>query len=216
MFILRQYLVPKHSSRVPAPLSLLALPLSLSASPHPLRSHWPSAFPVALSSPAFELSPTLFPLLPCPPLSLLLISRISVYITTSAGRLPDTRFLAPAGALTMPDWCCVLERLLSHWLSLDTVGRLDGGAAVGRSVPGRMPSCVPGSTHWMLTSHHHIRTTKNVPKVPWEQKHPPLRTAMPASSKGMDYFLCTALPKLACNSRSLLIICCVNEQKCLL
>lgn len=90
MFIFRQNLVPKHSSQAPAPVSLLALPLSLSASHHPLQSHWPFAFSVAASSPAFELSPTLFPLLPCPPLSLLLISRISVYTTTSAGRLSLT------------------------------------------------------------------------------------------------------------------------------
>ena len=90
VFIFRQNLVPKHSSQVPAPVSLLALPLSLSTSHHPLQSHWPFAFFVAPSSPACELSPTLFPLLPCPPLSLLLISGISVYTTTSAGRLSLT------------------------------------------------------------------------------------------------------------------------------
>lgn len=130
VFIFRQNLVPKHSSQAPALLACWPLPLSLSTSHHPLQSHWPFAFSVAASSPAFELSPRCSsPALPTP-FALTHLQNLSLYHHFSRRLSLTLSFLAPAGEHSTHYAWSKLRVGCSHRLSLGTLDRR----------PGRMPN----------------------------------------------------------------------------
>lgn len=185
---------PSHSlsgfTDHPCSLRLLSL---LSLSPHMCSSpHWPC-----------QALPTPSALTHCQSLSL---------YTTSAGRLSLTLASSPLRGA----YYALSKFLLSHSLSLGTVDILDWMTRLwGLSCVWVCHATCLASAHKRPVSLPPVMTTKNIPKVPWEQKHPHLRTTVPDSSAGRDCLMHNPIPKLA-RSRSPLIICCMNEQKFLL
>lgn len=173
-------------------------------------------FSAAPLSPVFESSHVQFPPLALPspahPLCSYSLPESQLIHHFCRKAFPDTGFLAPAWRLL-----CVIEipalpqpqpRHCGYFGLDDSV--------VGAVLCVRVchATCL-ASAHKRPVSLPPVMTTKNIPKVPWEQKHPHLRTTVPDSSAGRDCLMHNPIPKLA-RSRSPLIICCMNEQKFLL